>query len=161
MDKTSGLYRRMILIELNHKVSKPDPLFMNKVTESDMEYFLFKAAEGIKLAIEEGRFRMAQSEQQLLKIFKRSQSPLNEWLYESDLNLGDLHNSKCLTLYSQFVEWCNGNGYTKVINNFTFKEDLCALYDVEIRMVKTGDKGAPTQVFFKRGEFNADYRPFD
>ena len=161
MDKTSGLYRRMILIELNHKVAKPDPLFMNKVTDSDMEYFLFKAVEGIKLAIEEGRFRVTQSEQQLLKIFKRRQSPLNEWLYENDMCLKDLHGAKCVTLYAQFVEWCGNNGYNRVINNFTFKEDVCALYDMEIQMRRAEGKGAPTQIFFKRGEFDGNYKPFE
>ena len=159
MDKTSGLYRRMILIELNHKVAKPDPLFMNKVTEQDMEYFLFKAVEGIKLAIEEGRFRVTQSEQQLLQIFKRRQSPLNEWLYENEITLSDLHEKKCLMLYSQFIEWCSINGYNKVMSNFTFKEDVCALYDIELRLIKN-ESGVPAQAFYKPGEFDKNYRPF-
>ena len=159
MDKTSGLYRRMVLIELNHKVKKPDPLFMNKVTESDMEYFLFKAVEGIKLAIEEGRFRVTQSEAQLLQIFKRRQSPLNEWLYETDMTLEDLHEKRCLSLYAQFTEWCSNNGYSKIMSNFTFKEDICVLYDVEIKMYKADGK-APSQVFYKPGEFDKDYKPF-
>lgn len=159
MDKTSGLYRRMVLIELNHKVKKPDPLFMNKVTDSDMEYFLFKAVEGIKLAIEEGRFRVTHSEAQLLQMFKRRQSPLNEWLYENDITLEDLHEQRCLSLYAQFTEWCNNNGYSKVMSNFTFKDDISALYDVEIRLKKI-DNRAPTQVFFKPGEFDKNYKPF-
>ena len=159
MDKTSGLYKRMVLIELNNKVKNPDPLFMNKVTDLDMEYFLFKAVEGIKLAIEEGRFRITQSESQLLQIFKRRQSPLNEWLYEVDMTLGELHNTRCLSLYAQFTEWCSSNGYNKIMSNFTFKEDVCALYDVEIRMQKVDGK-APKQVFYKPGEFNENYKPF-
>jgi putative DNA primase/helicase len=159
MDKTSGLYRRMVLIELNHKVKKPDPLFMNKVTDSDMEYFLFKAVEGIKLAIEEGRFRVTHSEAQLLQMFKRRQSPLNEWLYENDMTIGDLHEQRCLSLYAQFTEWCSNNGYSKVMSNFTFKDDIAALYDVEIRLKKIGDK-APTQVFYKPGDFDKNYKPF-
>ena len=40
MDKTSGLYRRLILVELNNKVEKPDPLFINRLTDIDIEYFL-------------------------------------------------------------------------------------------------------------------------
>lgn len=159
MDKTSGLYRRMVLIELNHKVKTPDPLFMNKVTEPDMEYFLFKAVEGIKLAIEEGHFRVTQSEQELLKIFKRRQSPLNEWLYECDMTIGDLHSKKCLSFYAQFVEWCSSNGYSRIMSNFTFKEDICALYDMEIRMQKVDGK-APIQIFYKPGDFNENYKPF-
>ena len=159
MDKTSGLYRRMVLIELNNKVKNPDPLFMNKITDLDMEYFLFKAVEGIKLAIEEGRFRVTQSEQQLLQIFKRRQSPLNEWLYDCDLTLGELHDKKCLSFYAQFAEWCNLNGYNRIMSNFSFKEDICALYDMEIRIKRESGK-APIQVFFKPGDFDTNYKPF-
>ena len=159
MDKTSGLYRRMVLIELNNKVKTPDPLFMNKVTDLDMQYFLHKAVEGIKTAIEEGRFRINQSEQQLLELFKRRQSPLNEWLYENELCIKDLHKKTCVTLYKQFTEWCNSNGYNKIMTNFTFKEDVCALYDLELELLKEDGK-APKQVFYKRGDFDPDFRPF-
>ena len=160
MDKTSGLYRRMVLVELNHKVLKPDPLFMNKVTDEDMEYFLFKAVEGIKLAIEEGKFRINQSEQQLLELFKRRQSPLNEWLYENDITVGDLQEQKCIVLFTQFIEWCDVNGYGKKMTNFTFKEDVCALYDMELDFRKFGESRVPSQVFYKRGDFDPNFKPF-
>lgn len=159
MDKTSGLYRRMILIELNHKVEKPDPLFMNKVTDNDMEYFFFKAATAIKTAMEEGHFRITQSEQQLLEKFKRRQSPLNEWLYENELTLGDINEKECVPLYKQFVEWCNANGYNKLMTAFTFKEDICSLYDVEMDLIKN-ENGVPKQVFIKRGLFDPCFKPF-
>lgn len=158
MDNTSGLYRRMILIELNHKISKPDPLFMNKITDKDMEYMLFKAVEGIKLAIEEGRFRISTSEEELLNLFRRRQSPINEWLYENDIRLDDLHNKECLPLYNQYVEWCGLNGYNKLMTNFSFKESICSLYDMEMDRIKT-DKGVK-QVFVKRGLFDPMYKPF-
>ena len=160
MDKTSGLYRRMVLIELNNKVLNPDPLFMNKITEQDMSYFLFKAVEGVKTAIEEGRFKVTQSERQLLDLFKRRQSPLHEWLYETDMTIGDLHEQKCLSLYQQFKEWCDQNGYKKIMTNYTFKDDICALYDMSISMVKKDNKSVPIQVFYKHGKFNPTYRPF-
>lgn len=160
MDKTTGLYRRMILIELNNKVEHPDPLFMNKVTENDMEYFLYKAVQGIKTAIEEGHFRITQSEEQLLKIFKRRQSPLNEWLYENELTLGDLHNTKCMVLYRQFSEWFEANGYSKAMSAFSFKEDITTIYDMEIRNIVFEEGKAPCQVFFKPGDFDPKYRPF-
>ena len=160
MDKTSGLYRRMILIELNNKVKNPDPQFMDKITDADMQYFLFKAVEGIKLAIEEGRFRITQSEMHLLELFKRRQSPLHEWLYTMEITLGDLHNHPILPLYKQYVAWCEDNGYSKTLTTFSFKEDVCALYDVEIDMYKTEESKMPKQVFVKRGEFDENYRPF-
>lgn len=160
MDKTSGLYRRMVLVELNHKVAHPDPLFMNKVTDTDMEYFLFHAVEGIKLAIEEGRFKIMQSERQLLELFKRRQSALNEWLYDNDICVKDLNNRKCIVLYQQFVEWCNNNGYNKKLTSFTFREDICALYQMEVRCISLTEGAPPSQVFSKRGEFDPEFKPF-
>lgn len=160
MDKTSGLYRRMVLIELNNKVLKPDPLFMNKITDEDMQYFLFKSVEAIKMAIEEGRFRITQSETELFDLFRRRQSPLNEWLYEYDMRIKDLYNKRCSTLYRQFIEWCDENGYGKKMTAFTFKEDLCALYDMEISFYRGDEDKAPSQVFYKRGTFDEEYKPF-
>lgn len=159
MDKTSGLYRRMILIELNNKVKNPDPQFMDKVTDIDMQYLLFKAVEGIKLAIEEGRFRITQSESHLLELFKRRQSPLHEWAYSTDLTLGDLHEHKVMPLYKQYTAWCEENGYQKTLSAYSFKEDICALYDIEIDARKI-DSSVPTQYFIKKGEFDKNYKPF-
>lgn len=159
MDSTTGMYRRMVLVELNHKVAKPDPLFMNKITDTDMQYFLFKSVQGIKLAIEEGHFKISQSEQELLNQFKRRQSPINEWLYECDICTGDLHEKRCMTLYTQFVEWCTNNGYMKQMTSMTFKEHICSIYDMELDFRQING-GAPTQVFIKRGILDKDYRPF-
>lgn len=160
MDKTSGLYRRMVLIELNNKVQHPDPLFMTKVTDVDMEYFLFKAVEGIKLAIEEGRFRIMHSENQLLEMFKRRQSALNEWIYELDIRVKDLNGKRCMTLYTQFVEWCANNGYTKKPVAYTFREDICSLYNISVRYKSLKEGEPPTQIFEKFGDFDPEFKPF-
>lgn len=160
MDKTSGLYRRMVLIELNNKVQHPDPLFMTKVTDIDMEYFLFKAVEGIKLAIEEGRFRIMQSENQLLEMFKRRQSALNEWIYELDIRIKDLNGKRCMTLYTQFVEWCANNGYTKKPVSYTFREDICTLYNISVRYKSVKEGEPPTQIFEIYGDYDPEFRPF-
>lgn len=160
MDKTSGMYRRLILVELNNKVKNPDPLFMNKVTETDMEYFLYKAVKAIQIAIEEGHFRINQSEQILLNKFKRRQSPLSEWLYELDMRRKDLIGKKCQTLFSEFRSWCENNGYTKLMTMFSFKEDLCALYDIEIDMGIDESGRLRGQTFTKRGEYDGEFKPF-
>ena len=91
LDKTSGMYRRMVLIELNNKITKPDPLFLLKLTQIDMEYFLWKAVYWIGVAMKEGHFRISQSEKELLRKFKCRQSSLNEWLYEEHITLGDIY----------------------------------------------------------------------
>ena len=159
MDRSTGLYRRMVLIELNHKVENPDPTFLDKVSETDMEYLFFKAVQGIMTAIEEGHFRINYSEDKLLYLFKRRQSPLNEWLYESNMTLGKLNGKRSSVLYSLFTDWCTRNGYTKIINAFSFKEEICALYDMELSLQISEETNAPVQVFFKRGNFDPDWTP--
>lgn len=160
MDKTSGLYRRMILIELNHKVSNPDPLFIERVTEADMEYFIFKAVSAIKIALEEGRFRISQSEQHLLEVFKRRQSPLHEWLYDCDYRVKDFVGKRCITIYKIYRAWAEENGYNKLLTMYTFKEDICSLYDLEVDTEKTSESSAAVQVFVKRGNYDLEFKPF-
>ena len=160
MDKTTGLYRRMVLIELNHKVKHPDLLFMERVTEQDMEYFLFKCVEAIKIALEEGHFRIVQSEQALLDVFRRRQSPLIEWLYEHEFCLKDFVNKRCMTMYRQFRDWLDNNGYKGQMSMFSFKEELMALFDLDVGFMSLNEDETPTQCFLKHGEYDEEYRPY-
>lgn len=160
-DKTTGLYRRMILIQLNSKVEHPDPLFVAKVTPEDMEYFLYKAVQGVKLAISEGRFKITQSEIQLMNMFKRQQSPLEEWLYETQLTKGDLYQQKCLPFYTQFREWCITNGYAKICSNLTFKTEVCQMYGLVLKTMKIDNVPIPQQIFYTDDpNFDKEYMPF-
>lgn len=159
MDKTSGLYRRIILVELNNKVLRPDPLFMQKVVDKDMEYFLFKAVEGIKEALEVGHMVITQSEEALIEQFRRRQSPLFEFLYEHDIRLKDLVGKPCMILYKQFSEWCDEAGYTKKLTMFTFREEICTTYDCYPDLA--GDQvNKNKMVFKKRGQYDPEWKPF-
>ena len=149
LDKTSGLYRRMVIIELNNKVTNPDPLFLMKLTPRDMEYFLYKAVYWVGIALQEGQVRISQSEQELLRKFKCRQSSINEWLYEDHVTLGDIYNKGVLSTYSMYIEWAQTNGYSKLPSALTFKEDICALYKVEIDFTGT-EQRASQQIFTRR-----------
>jgi putative DNA primase/helicase len=153
LDKTSGLYRRMVIIELNNKIEKPDPLFLMKLTARDMEYFLYKAVYWVGIALQEGQFRVSQSEQELLRKFKCRQSSINEWIFEDHITLGDVYGKGVLALYSFYIEWAQTNGYSKLPSVLTFKEDICVLYNVEIDF--TGpEHRASQQIFTRRIEPN-------
>lgn len=158
MDKTSGLFRRMILLELNNPIKTIDPLYLTKITESDMEYFLLKSVEAIGIAIEEGHFRITQSESKLMELFRRRQSPINEWLYENSMTMAEIYNVNCNNLYKQFIAWCEIYGYSRPSSLFTFKEDICSLYDVQLSLKKIDN--VSVQVFYKYGEVDMNYKPF-
>lgn len=148
LDRTSGLYRRMVIIELNNKITKPDPLFLMKLTARDMEYFLYKAVYWVGIALQEGGFRISQSEQELLRKFKCRQSSLNEWIFEDNMTLKDVYGKGVLGLYTFYVEWAQKNGYSKIPSVLTFKEDICTLYNVEIDF--TGEERRASQQIFTR-----------
>jgi phage/plasmid-associated DNA primase len=74
------------------------------------------------------------------------------------MRIEDIHQKECLPLYNQYVEWCQQNGYGKLMTAFSFKESICALYDVELDRL-TVDKKLK-QVFVKRGLFDPKYKPF-
>lgn len=161
MDRTSGLYRRMVLVELNNKVQNPDPLFMLKITDTDMEYFLFKSVEAIKVALEEGHFRITNSQENLLQKFKCRQSPINEWIYEEDYCLGDIVNKRCMPLYAKFTNWCQENGHQKIMTLLSFKEEICAIFDCELGFeLKDNKKRTNITIFTKRGQIDEEWRPF-
>lgn len=151
MDKTSGLYRRLVIIELNNKVTKPDPLFLEKLTARDMEYFLFKAVYWVGIALQEGKFRISQSEQELLRKFKCRQSSLNEFIYEQAMTLGEIYGKGVLATYTMYTEWAINNGYKNLPSVLTFKEDICALYKVEIGSMNDTNKQS-AQIFTRRVE---------
>lgn len=150
MDKTSGLYRRLVIIELNNKINNPDPLFLMKLTERDMEYFLFKAVHWLGVALKEGKFRISQSEKELLRKFKCRQSSLNEWLYAEGMRLKDIHGKAVLGLYTFYIDWAQQNRYQKFPSVLTFKEDICALFDVEVDYIGSERKSSQ-EIFLRRG----------
>jgi hypothetical protein len=119
-----------------------------KLTPLDMEYFLYRAVYWVGVALQEGQFRISQSEQELLRKFKCRQSSLNEWVFEDNMTLGDVYGKGVLSLYSFYIEWAQSNGYTKLPSVLTFKEDICALYNVEIGF--TGEEHRASQQIFTR-----------
>ena len=109
-------------------------------------------------AIDEGHFRITYSEDRLINLFKRRQSPVNEWLYENEITLGDLHNAECAPLYAQFSDWCLRNGYQRPMTAFSFKEEIRSIFDLEIKFENCG--AGSRQFYFKRGNFDPKFRPF-
>lgn len=158
MDRTSGMYRRIVIVELNNKVLNPDRQFVDKISDADMEYLLFKAVQGIKTVLEEGHFRIDQSEEKMINMFKRRQSALNEWLYENSICMKDLHTATVQSLYSQFVAWCQVSGHTKIMTKISFAEEIRTIFDIEVRLERN-EKGM-RQYFYKDGDFDPEYRPF-
>lgn len=133
-DKSDGLYRRMILVEIDHKIQNPDPKFLEKVTDSDMEYFFYKAVEAIHLALQRGGFTISESEQSLKLKFQIGQSNLKKWLQANQFDISDLVNKTTSELFLQYKTFCletNCNASTKqnFVDELLVETDLMLDFD--------------------------------
>lgn len=160
-DKSSGLFRRMILVQLDKKIENMDRMFMDHITEQDMEYFLFKVVEAAGNIISSKKLSIELSEQSLSLQFKRRQSPINEWVYEKNITLADLNNRTPFEMYSMFKDWAVQNGYNKIPAAFTFREDICSLYKIQtVRVINPG-VGNADQRFSVAADRDPDYNPLN
>lgn len=69
-------------------------------------------------------------------------------------------NVPCMTLYKQFMEWCETAGYMKKMNLFSFKEEVSKTYDVYIDSLGSEGPDKNKLVFKRRGEFDGEWKPF-
>lgn len=139
MDTTTGLYSRIIIVELNNVIKKPIPKFEEMLTDKDMEYFLYKAVKAIGEVIERNGFTINTTSQALLQRFKCRQSAVNEWLFDTGMKMRDVHGKRCQTLYTQHVAWCAMSGYKHVVPLNSFKEEVAAAMGVTVDLLRDGD----------------------
>ena len=152
-DKSDGLYRRMILVEIDHKIQNPDPKFLEKVTDNDMEYFFYKAVEAIHLALQRGGFIINESEQALKLKFQIGQSNLKKWLQSFQICISDLAHKSTSELFQEYKSFCIENNCTPSTKN-NFIEELLTETDLMLDF----DKGAK-EFYVER--YDNDPRPDD
>ena len=152
-DKSEGLYRRMILVEIDKKIQHPDPKFLEKITDSDMEYFFYKAVQGIHGALQRGSFTINTSEQSLKLRFQISQSNIKKWLQNYQYSIKDLLGKGTTELFQDFKTFCLETNCNASQKN-TFVDDLLTETDLRTEF----DKGARE---FYLDRYDNDPRPLD
>lgn len=135
-DKSDGLYRRMILVEIDKKIPNPDPKFLEKITDSDMEYFFYKAVQGIHLALQRGGFTISTSAEHLKLKFQIGQSNLKKWLQSYQYSIRDLVNKTTTSLFQDYKTFCLENNC-----NSSTKQNFVDELLVETDMLLDFDKG--------------------
>lgn len=154
-DDSEGLYRRLMLVELNNKIKNPDRDFENKITDLDMEYFLYKSAEAIHRVLRTGRFTMEESEEALKQKFKVQQSSINKWCQLEYITVEYLLNKGLKDVYTDYRTWCLMCGYGP-FNYGNFAEAIIKQYQLETAY----DRALGDQIIVN-SNFEKDYCPFD
>lgn len=154
-DDSEGLYRRLLLVELNNRIKDPDRDFDNKITDLDMEYFFYKACEAIHRVLRNGRFTMEESEEKLKQKFKVQQSSINKWCQLEYITVEGLFNKGLKAIYQDYKMWCLMCGYGP-FNYGNFAEAIIKQY----RLTTTYDKGMGDQVV-TNSELPLTFCPFE
>ncbi|MFA5642867.1 MAG: phage/plasmid primase, P4 family, partial [Bacteroidales bacterium] len=154
-DDSEGLYRRLMLVELNNRIKTPDRDFENKITDLDMEYFFYKAAEAIHRVLRNGKFTMEETEENLKQKFKIQQSSINKWVQLEYITVSELLNKGLKAVYQDYKLWCGLCGYAP-FNYGNFADSLIKQY----KLTTSYDRGLADQIIVS-SEFPEDYCPFD
>lgn len=155
MDNSEGLYRRLMLIELNNKIKTPDRDFEDKITKLDMEYFFYKACEGIHNVLQRGGFIKEESDAMLKQRFKIQQSSIHRWCQLEYITPERLLQKGLKTIFQDYKLWCGQCGYN-CFNYGNFCEQMMNLYQLTTEY----DRGLGDQVVIKSDK-PLDYCPFD
>ena len=130
-DRSSGFYRRIMIIEINHKIEHPDPFFMERLTDADYEYLLSVAVEKLVAALKRNKLTECESSQKNLEEYKINQSSVLSFLRDCNYNRERLDHKPCSEIYDTYDLYCKQTGF-KPLKKVNFDKELCD----ELKMTK-------------------------
>lgn len=122
-DDSTGFYRRLIILDINKKVENPDPFFLEKLTETDMEYLFYKAIKAVREAIARNEFTKTATSEVDLERYVTEQSSVLMFLKDNEYDEDYLHLKACREIYAEYKEYCSEFGY-KCSNRLNFQEKV-------------------------------------
>jgi len=132
LDRSSGLYRRLMIVDLNHKVEKPDYMLLEKLTDMDMEFLLWRSIEAVTKAMSRGSLTECESSVKLLEEYKLNQSSILCFLDENNYNKESMNGKSCKVIYDSYKTYCIDSGF-KPLKQANFDSEICKEYKLNKR----------------------------
>lgn len=123
-DKSTGFYRRLMIIELNNKIAKPDMFFFDRLTDADYEYLLSKAIAAVTAAIKRGKLTDYDGLEEKMEKYRREQSATLSFLSDMNYDKDSLMKKPCMVVYKEFEQYCRDVGL-KVCKKVNFDSEVC------------------------------------
>lgn len=123
-DRSSGFYRRVMIIEINHKIDNPDPFFMDRLTDSDYEYLLSVAIEKLLIALKKNSLTECESSKRSLEEYKTNQSSVLSFLRDANYTKEKLDHRPCMDVFVEYEQYCRDTGF-KPLKKVNFDKELC------------------------------------
>lgn len=137
-DKSTGFYRRLMIIELNNKIKNPDMFFFDRLTDADYEYLLSKSISAIKDAIKRGKLTDYEGMEEKMERYRREQSAVLTYIYDMKIDKDSLMKKPCMVVYKEFEQYCHDVGM-KPCKKTNFDTEICK----ELKMSKKNTTNMP------------------
>ncbi len=138
LDTTTGLYRRMILINIDRPIDNPDPFFLEKLTPMDMQYLLSVSLKAVRAALSRGRLTSCLSTELALERYKKEQSSVLSYIDEYGYTAEKMNMRECSVIYAEYVAYCQACGYLPYKKS-RFDAELCGTFNMDKKKTSNGD----------------------
>ena len=123
-DRSSGFYRRVMIIEINKRIPNPDPFFMERLTDQDYEYLLSVAIERLLMALKKNALTECASSKEALDEYKTNQSSVLSFLRDYGYTKEKLDHRPCMDLFCEYEQYCRDTGF-KPLKKVNFDKEIC------------------------------------
>jgi len=132
--KDAGYYTRIVTLVFNNKFvvnpdpndirqMKADPEKIDKIIEHELDGILLWALEGLDRLLANQKLTIPKSSDEALDEYQKENSSVLLFVDET-CRLGQAYSIDRTRLYSEYKEWCEGNGFDKKVNARTFYKTL-------------------------------------
>lgn len=153
MDKTQGMYSRLVLIpfmaEFRATDDDFDPFIEEKITTPEaLSHLLNRGLKGLSRLLSNNRFTEPELALSALISYQTDNSTTLTWIEEDDIKRQDLITTPTNVLYSDFSDWCVRNGLKNVPTIRTFHRDIEDRFDMSRKKAKNEDTGGKWSYYF-------------
>ncbi len=136
LDKTQGMYSRLMLIPFTATFSAEDedfdPFIEEKITTDEaLSYLLNIALRGLRRLLYNNRFTQPDVVTEALEEYKRDNSNVLTWIEEEGIDKNYLLSQTTDKLFSDFKDWCTRSEIKQTPSIKTFHRDIEDKYTFE------------------------------
>jgi putative DNA primase/helicase len=146
LDKTHGMYSRLMLIPFTATFSADDedfdPFIEEKVTTDEaLSYLLNIGLRGLRRLLHNNKFTEPDIVKGALETYKHDNSTVLTWITEEAIETKQLLSETTDKLFSEFKDWCVRSDIKYGTSIRTFHKDIEDRYDFERKRVRNADTG--------------------
>lgn len=150
-DKSFGFFRRLVLIDFERLIEKPDPYFLDRFEDVDYQYLLSESLAAISEAIKRKGFTRYAKSEQVLNDYEKSMSNVTSFVEDEGIDDCNIDKRSVNGLYQAYDMYCNQSGF-KPLNKAHFNTEICKMFNLEKKVTTVEGQDSATRWIVRREE---------